>query len=173
MRPLCSRAPVYSNTATSAATSAKTKRDIGRDDELLSGVKRSHEHAALHARQAASVDSTVSSTSASNNIAFLFLQPTAKKEVLCSSCTKNILAAYIAFETSIPYAIGLANSDQLKGQSDLYKASQKECGKDFSKQINVVAGTTDFAKVSSALNLPVASTVAAGLSAIAALGLAL
>lgn len=86
----------------------------------------------------------------SSNIAFLFLQPDAGKDVLCTSCSKNILASYIKFETSVPYAIGLTNSDILKGQSDLYKSMKTTCGDSFTTQINQVAGTTAFAAVGGA-----------------------
>jgi len=85
---------------------------------------------------------------ASSNIAFLFLQPTADKEVLCGDCAKSILASYISFETSIPYGVGLSNSPILKGQSDLFKKAKKTCGKDWRPSVNLLAGTEAFTQVS-------------------------
>lgn len=72
------------------------------------------------------------------------------------------MAAYISFETSIPYAIGLANSDILKGQSALYSTMKSTCGNSFTTSINQVAGTTAFAEVGGAgsLSIRVGATLA-------------
>lgn len=134
----------------------------------------------LYARQEVSGDADIEDVTAadsaaldSSNIAFLFLQPTAEKKVLCTSCTKNILARYIAFETSIPYAIGLANSQQLRGQSELYKAAKKTCGNDFTVGVNQIAGTTAFAEVDGAASVVLSKLAVAGFAAVVAAGLAL
>lgn len=89
---------------------------------------------------------------ANNNIAFLFLQPTAQKSVLCGDCAKNILASYISFETSIPYGVGLANSPILSGQSAIFKKAKSECGKDWRANVNVLAGTQAFTQVSGVMD---------------------
>jgi len=65
------------------------------------------------------------------------------------------MASYISFETSIPYAIGLANSEILQGQSSLYSTMKKTCGDDFTKSINQEAGTTAFAEVGGAGSLSI------------------
>jgi hypothetical protein len=108
------------------------------------------------------------SSLSSSNIAFLFLQTTSDKSVLCSSCAKNILASYIAFETSIPYAIGLGNSDILRGQSALYSTMKSTCGDSFTTSINQVAGTTAFAAVGGAGSLSVKVGITMTIAALAA-----
>ncbi|KAL0952608.1 hypothetical protein HGRIS_006863 [Hohenbuehelia grisea] len=70
-------------------------------------------------------------TYAASNLAFLFLQPSDSSEVLCTSCTRNILTAYINFESSVPYAPGLDSSPMLSGQKALYDAIIEKCGKNF------------------------------------------
>ncbi|KAF8644007.1 hypothetical protein AX16_008723 [Volvariella volvacea WC 439] len=66
-----------------------------------------------------------------SNLLFLFLNPDLENSVLCTACTRNILAAYISFESDIPYAPGLAQSDLLGGQSALYASVQTKCGSNF------------------------------------------
>ncbi|RPD63386.1 hypothetical protein L227DRAFT_521513 [Lentinus tigrinus ALCF2SS1-6] len=70
-------------------------------------------------------------TFASNNILFLMLQPDLSSDKLCQSCTRSVITSYISFESSTPYAPGLAQSALLAGQSDLYQAVQKTCGSTF------------------------------------------
>ena len=65
------------------------------------------------------------------NIAFLGLQPSDTQEQLCQTCTRNVLSPYIAFTSSIPYALGLSNSLILGGQIALYNAVQSTCGAPF------------------------------------------
>ncbi|PWN37439.1 uncharacterized protein FA14DRAFT_159493 [Meira miltonrushii] len=132
--------------STAAKQATTSKRSLLTDDAMLMPQLLERQDAS---ETAESIDSGAASQS---NIAYLFLQPTSEKNLLCSSCSKNIMAAYITFETSIPYAIGLSNSDQLKGQSALYKAMQATCGKDFTTTINQKAGTTAFAEVGGALS---------------------
>jgi len=68
-------------------------------------------------------------TFAANNIPYLLLQPTSPN--LCSTCTRNILTAYINFESDVPYAVGLTNSLLLSTQSALYAAVTTQCGSSF------------------------------------------
>ncbi|PWZ00632.1 hypothetical protein BCV70DRAFT_226491 [Testicularia cyperi] len=107
-------------------------------------------------------ETNVTST-ADTNAAFLFISSASPKSILCSDCSKLILASYIKFETSIPYGIGLRTSSILAPQSDIYKAAESECGHDFVYQVNVVANTTSFATVGAANSLR-----AGGITAIAA-----
>lgn len=168
-------------TTVATTTTTSSKRDLTVDDEHWA-LRRAHAEEIL-ARQTTTTTGADASTSASDidsgslsgsNIAFLFLQPTAGKDKLCSACAQNILASYIQFETSIPYAIGLSNSDILKGQSDLYKAGKKECGEDWAKKVNAIAGTTDFAKVAGALaNHKVSAALVALVAGFLAAGLAM
>jgi hypothetical protein len=68
---------------------------------------------------------------ASTNILFLYLTPDLPDNKLCTTCTKNILRAYMDFEASVPYAPGLAQSALFPGQTQLYQAITSKCGKDF------------------------------------------
>lgn len=120
----------------SASQNSTTKRSL------------STEEGQLHRRQAVASENLNGTSLGSSNIAFLFLKTISDKAVLCSSCAKNVMASYISFETSIPYAIGLANSNILGNQAALYKAMQDTCGADFTTAVNTVAGTTAFASVS-------------------------
>ncbi|KAI0742930.1 hypothetical protein C8Q80DRAFT_1108576 [Daedaleopsis nitida] len=70
-------------------------------------------------------------TFADNNLLFLMLQPDLSSDKLCQTCTRNILTSYISFESSSPYAPGLASSVLLAGQSKLYQAITDTCGSNF------------------------------------------
>lgn len=65
------------------------------------------------------------------NLPFLFLKSSLSTDALCTACTRNILTAYINFESSVPYAPGIAQSPLLAGQSDLYLGVQTKCGSNF------------------------------------------
>lgn len=135
--------------STSAATGATKRSLLSHHANLLHHDKRQ----TTNDSASAAADEIDSDSLNNSNIAFLFLQPSSSKEILCSSCSKNVLAAYIQFETSIPYSIGLSNSENLKGQSELYKAMQQTCGASFTTSINEKAGTTAFAEVGAAMGL--------------------
>jgi hypothetical protein len=81
------------------------------------------------------VDQTVLSPNtgaiASSNLLFLFLQPTMSSADLCVPCTRNILTSYIAWESAINYAPGLASTQVLTGQSSLYEGVVKTCSSSF------------------------------------------
>ncbi|EIW76644.1 hypothetical protein CONPUDRAFT_139391 [Coniophora puteana RWD-64-598 SS2] len=70
-------------------------------------------------------------TFASSNLVYLFLEPIMSSSDLCTTCTRNILTPYISFESNRPYAPGLANSPLMSGQTDLYNAVQSTCGQSF------------------------------------------
>ncbi|KAH7927554.1 hypothetical protein BV22DRAFT_1060682 [Leucogyrophana mollusca] len=65
------------------------------------------------------------------NLVFLFLQPAMSSGQLCTTCTRNIMAPYITFESKIPYGPGLGKSPCMSGQSALYDAIQSTCGQSF------------------------------------------
>lgn len=140
---------IANSTAAKQASSTTSKRSLLTEDPLLMPQLFERQDGSDDVSQTA--QTIESGTDSQSNIAYLFLQPNSEKNLLCSSCSKNIMAAYITFETSIPYAIGLSNSDQLKGQSALYKAMLSTCGKGFTTDINEKAGTTAFAEVGGAL----------------------
>ncbi|BGP43954.1 hypothetical protein JCM10450v2_008166 [Rhodotorula kratochvilovae] len=82
-------------------------------------------------------------TWSSSSLPFLFLSPSMSSTVLCSQCTKSILSAYIAFESRMPYAVGLANSPLLKGQGALWTATGEKCGGGFLESVAKQAGETN------------------------------
>lgn len=67
----------------------------------------------------------------SRNIPFLLISPDLEKEALCTSCTRNVLSAYISYESSNPYGPGLSNSQLIPSQADLFQAVQTKCGAKF------------------------------------------
>lgn len=84
-------------------------------------------------------------TWSTSNLPFLFLSPNMTSSVLCSSCTKQILAAYVAWESRMPYALGLANSPLLSGQGDLWTGLGQVCGTGFLQAVTQQAGETNLA----------------------------
>ncbi|GAA6040821.1 hypothetical protein JCM8097_007728 [Rhodosporidiobolus ruineniae] len=70
-------------------------------------------------------------TFSSSALPFLLLTPNLTSSVLCSSCTKSILATYVAWESRMPYALGLANSPMLGGQGALWTQVGGTCGEGF------------------------------------------
>lgn len=70
-------------------------------------------------------------TWSANNVAFLGLEPTLPQDQLCVACTRAILTPYISFESSVPYAPGLAQSAILSGQPALYSSVNSVCGASF------------------------------------------
>ncbi|KPV72935.1 uncharacterized protein RHOBADRAFT_1111, partial [Rhodotorula graminis WP1] len=79
-------------------------------------------------------------TWSSASLPFLFLSPSMSSTVLCSQCTKSILSAYVAWESRMPYALGLANSPLLKGQGSLWTATGEKCGGGFLESVTKQAG---------------------------------
>lgn len=75
------------------------------------------------------------------SLPFLFLSPEMPSNLLCTSCTKSVLAAYVAWGSRIPYALGLSNSPLLGGQSALWTAVGTTCGTGFQSSITAEAGT--------------------------------
>jgi hypothetical protein len=70
-------------------------------------------------------------TWSTNNIAFLGIQPSLPQDQLCVPCTRAVLTPYINFESSVPYAPGIAQSAIMSGQTDLYNAVNSKCGSSF------------------------------------------
>jgi len=62
-----------------------------------------------------------------NNIVFLFYNPDLDATSLCTSCVRQVLTAYVTFESDIGYGPGLANSVLLDKQSALYEAVKNKC----------------------------------------------
>jgi hypothetical protein len=73
-------------------------------------------------------------------IAYLFLQPNMSSSLLCTTCTKSILASYVAWETQVPYALGLSSSPILGKQGALWNSVSSTCGTNFTDSITAQAG---------------------------------
>jgi len=65
------------------------------------------------------------------NLPFLFFTPSQDATTLCTACSRNVLTAYINFESDVPYAPGLNQSQLLDTQSALYNAIQSKCPSGF------------------------------------------
>ncbi|KIK09655.1 hypothetical protein K443DRAFT_671546 [Laccaria amethystina LaAM-08-1] len=76
----------------------------------------------------------------STNLPFCFLTPALDATSLCTTCTRNILTAYITFESNAPYGPGIANSQILATQPALYSAVQQKCGSNFLNNVVQAAG---------------------------------
>lgn len=76
-------------------------------------------------------------TYAAANVPFLFLQPASGAQAAlssssqCTACTRNIMTAFINFESNTPYGPGLKGSMILSGQQALYDSVVKNCGLSF------------------------------------------
>lgn len=66
-----------------------------------------------------------------HSVPFLFLSPNMSSSVLCTQCTKTVLASYISWESRLPYAIGLVNSPLLGQQGSLWTGIGDVCGSGF------------------------------------------
>ncbi|TKY86786.1 hypothetical protein EX895_004426 [Sporisorium graminicola] len=140
-------------------SSNKSRRDVAEDDDDEEEEEEEEDEpsetvAELARRQSTTTadlnglyNETATTGTANTNAAFLFISSSSPKSILCSRCTQLILASYIKFETSIPYAIGLRTSAILSPQSDIYKAAKTDCGHDFVGEVNKIANTTQFAAV--------------------------
>ncbi|KDQ55948.1 hypothetical protein JAAARDRAFT_59402 [Jaapia argillacea MUCL 33604] len=74
------------------------------------------------------------------NVVFLFLSTSMPSTTLCVSCTREVLTAYINFESTVPYAPGITKSPLMSGQSALYTYVQNTCGKSFMSGAVAAAG---------------------------------
>lgn len=75
-------------------------------------------------------------------VPFLLLSTNMSSSVLCTPCTKSILAPYVSFEARSPYALGLANSKLLGHQGLLWQGIAATCGEGFVSSIATMAGET-------------------------------
>jgi hypothetical protein len=79
------------------------------------------------------------------NLPFLFLQPSFTSSQLCTPCTREVMVAYIKWESAVPYALGLSASPILGGQIELWNAINSTCGTTFINAINAEVGVIDAA----------------------------
>jgi len=62
-----------------------------------------------------------------NNLIFLYFNPDLDATTLCTTCARQVLTAYMTFESNVAYAPGLSNSQLLDRQSALYDAVKNKC----------------------------------------------
>ncbi|KAK4702349.1 hypothetical protein P7C70_g3874, partial [Phenoliferia sp. Uapishka_3] len=135
----------------SAATSSVAKRLVRRaasgnsSSSALSSAAASSSGVATTTSSAASALPTTgvlvnSTTFASSSLPFLLLSTNMSSSVLCTPCTKSILAPYVSFEARSPYALGLANSKLLGHQGTLWAGIAATCGEGFVSSIATMAG---------------------------------
>ncbi|KAF8816960.1 hypothetical protein BYT27DRAFT_7154040 [Phlegmacium glaucopus] len=74
------------------------------------------------------------------NLPFAFFTPDLNATQLCVSCARQVLTAYINFESNTPYAPGLNNSLLLSTQSALFSAVQSKCPANFLSGVVKAAG---------------------------------
>jgi len=75
-----------------------------------------------------------------SNSMFLFFTPGLSEAQLCVPCLRQIMSAYINFESDIPFPYGLNNSVLLSGQLPLYNACQSKCPANFLSGAVTAAG---------------------------------
>lgn len=152
-----------------AKKSPKTKRaaplpqDVYSDEywaRVLPSIPRSNMMAATNS--SASSTSNAINTSQLPPLApqqvFFFLSGDSDKDMLCTECSKHVLAAYISYELSSPYAPGLENSDVLKSQQSIYERAKSICGNGFVASINKQANVQSFSGPASSAVSPRALT---------------
>lgn len=76
----------------------------------------------------------------STGLPFMFLSQNMSSNILCTTCTKEILGAYVSWELRQPYALGLGNSPLLSKQSDLWTGIGEVCGTGFLSAVAQEAG---------------------------------
>ncbi|KAM0755155.1 hypothetical protein T439DRAFT_322208 [Meredithblackwellia eburnea MCA 4105] len=111
-------------------------------------------------------------TFAESALPFLLLSSNMSSSVLCTPCTKSILAPYVSFEARSPYALGLANSRLLGQQGQLWQGIADVCGSGFVASIATLAGETSAGLTGAAAQgrVDVART-SVGVGALAVVGL--
>lgn len=86
-------------------------------------------------------------------IPYLFLRPDTETGSLCTPCTRNILTSYIDFESDLPYAPGLGNSEILAGQNPLVGSIGEKCGENFLNGAVQAAAGISAGSISGAVDL--------------------
>ncbi|KAK0237164.1 hypothetical protein EDD85DRAFT_953173 [Armillaria nabsnona] len=102
-------------------------------------------------RRAQTVVATPNATTwTTNGIPFLFFTSSLSSSTLCTTCSRNVMTAWISWESKVPYAPAAKESALLSGLNDLYSAIQTKCGKSFLSGAVTAAGglgTSDAARV--------------------------
>jgi len=66
-----------------------------------------------------------------SNAMFLFFTPNLSETQLCITCLRQVITAYINFESNTPFAYPFNSSTLLSGQLPLYNAVQSKCTPNF------------------------------------------
>jgi hypothetical protein len=77
---------------------------------------------------------------AQSNSMFLFFTPDLSSAQLCVTCARQVMTAYINFESDIPFAYDLNSSTLLGGQLALYNAIKSKCPVNFLSGAVTAAG---------------------------------
>ena len=139
-------------TKKAAKKSPKTKRAMPLPQDVYSEaywarvlptIPRSHTMAATNASSSHAINTSQLPSLAPQQV-FFFLSGESDPDVLCTECSKHVLAAYISYELSSPYAPGMENSGVLKSQQSIYERAKSVCGRDFVSSINQQAHVQSF-----------------------------
>ncbi|KAF8970676.1 hypothetical protein BDZ97DRAFT_1753866 [Flammula alnicola] len=133
----CSKADDNSWCVMAATTTTREVSDEVAGDSSSLGVSQllallyTTDNSALKRRATVSALVPNMTTYHDTNLPFIFFKPSLDATTLCTTCARNVLTAYINFESNIPYAPGLSNSQLLDTQNDLYSAIQSKCPSGF------------------------------------------
>jgi len=141
-----------------ATTTREISDDVGGSSlsvsDLLSLLYT--DDSALTRRDEVSAIMPNTTTYQTTNLPFLFLTPSLDNTTLCTTCARDVLTAYIDFESDIPYAPGMSNSQILSSQNDLYNAITSKCPAGFLSGAVQAAGSLSSGPLSAAV--PAASS---------------
>ncbi|KAF8879005.1 hypothetical protein CPB85DRAFT_1342026 [Mucidula mucida] len=96
--------------------------------------------ASISRRADVTVTTPNATTWANSNLVYLFLNGSGTASTLCTTCTSNIMSAYMDFEAKIPYGPGIAQSALMSGQASLYTGITSVCGEGFLNSAVQAAG---------------------------------
>jgi len=167
---ICSKNP--SNQAycvLNTSSSGNSKRGVALSSDVM--YARDHLANAYVSRKRGSTQSVLVpnvDTYRNTNLLYLFVSPDMNTGELCTDCTEEIMTKYVAWESAVPYALGLANSPMLGGQSQLWAAIQDKCPANFLTEISNAAGSNPDS-ISGASHVNAGRTVTAFAGALAAL----
>ncbi|KJA24960.1 hypothetical protein HYPSUDRAFT_65260 [Hypholoma sublateritium FD-334 SS-4] len=143
-------------------TSREVSEDVAGDGSSLSVSSLLAllytDNSALKRRDSVSAIVPNTTTYHDTYLPFIFFKPTLDATTLCTSCARQVLTAYIDFESNIPYAPGLSSSQILSSQSDLYNAVESKCGSTFLTGAVQAAGGLGSSSVFGSAAVPAANS---------------
>jgi hypothetical protein len=92
-----------------------------------------------------------------NNLIFLYFNPDLDATTLCTTCARQVLTAYMTFESNVAYTPGLPNSQLLDKQSALLDAVKSKCPAGFLSGAVQAAGGLSAGILSSAAQVTINS----------------